>query len=312
MKKTNIVILLLILTMIMCAGCSNTQSNKIFVLKGISTFESDLNVSVNNEDRYNESIYLTKDKFYFTSHDNSCNFGNGNKPYVYDLKTGEIKSMLDFDVDDIHNVTVINNKMYFISYTNTSTDWGYCLFEYDINTEDVTRIYETPNTVDSIVMACFGDTIIYACSVSPQNLDNTGEYEIHKLKNGNDTVIKNQIISIVCDLIQNENGAYFTFCQNNDMDNSKSYFIDKNGNLSDSDFVPDEDDYYYEKETEYINDKIISARFGDYYILEDKIPDKETSDGDCGYEYQINYYLYNAITQETHTLTSADYWYYYI
>lgn len=319
MKKLFCVLMCIIVVSISFCGCSPGLKEIIegnINKKGESSFENDLNTEVNNGDRFNKSIYLTKDKFFFTTYDANNNFGSQQKPFVYDLKTAQIKPMLNFNVDTISDITVIGEKMYFISYTTTSTDWGYCLLEYDINTDEIKRIFETPNTGDSIGMVNFDDTIIYTCSVSNQNADEIHEYEIHKLENGTDTILKSGIKSAMCEMNTDKNGVYFTYCSNNDWEYAFSYYIDKNAVITESDFIPEFEHKYVEEyeNCEYIENKIISAKFGDYYILQDEgsEPKYRTDENDCGYKYKINYYLYDAKTKEISTLTDAEYWYYYV
>lgn len=288
-------------------GCSVPNSN------GVSTFENDLNVEQNNDERYNSSIYLTEDKFFFTSHNPNGKFGSSNQPYVYDLKTGKIKAMLDFSVDNMENIIVVGSRMYFIIYTYTSTDWGYCLFEYNLDTSETKRICETPNTVDNILISCCDDIIFYMCSKSPQDSGDLSEYEFHIIEDGEDRLIRSGIMSVSPEFHDDENGVYFVICKDNDWDNQITYFADKRGNITQSDKTFGYyEEYYTYFPCEYIDSKIVSGKFGKYYILEDDIPYKETDKDACGYKYKIKYYLYDTEAKEVHTLTDAQYWYYYL
>jgi len=305
--------LCVLLTLFGFTGCSSHTSALHFKVssEGKSSFENDLNVTQNNNARYNNSIYLTKNKFIFTSYNPDGRFGDMGKPYVYDLKTGKIEEMLDFDIGNFNNVTVLNNRMYFTCYTDTSSDWGYCLYEYNFETKKAVRIFETPNTVDNIPVVCCDDIIFYLGSKTPQNETDLRKDTLHIMDNGEDRLVKDGITAAYYEgFLSNENGIFFTLNQNYDSDNQITYFADKQGNIEEVKKVLNYEENI--QSAEYIDDKIISGKFGDYYILEDEMPIRFTDNADkCGYDYKIMYYLYDVNTNEIHPLTKAQYWFYY-
>lgn len=307
--------ILSVIIIIVCSSCNGITSeiNPSIPLNGISKFDDELNTKINNSN-YNSSIYLTNKYFFFTTEDTSSgnSFGNPSKLLKYDLNSGKITNVLDFPTSEITDMIMIENKLYFVTYTNTDTDWGFCLFSYNIKNEQVDRIYETPNTVDCISISSIGNTLFYMCSTMPQPdynniITNKAQYQIHMINNSEDKIIKDDIICNYADFINENNKIYINlYCD----ETEEALIVDKDGILTTSEKLKETKN---NDEAEKINGKIVSGKFGKYYILEDEIPDLYDDNSDsCGYRYSINYYIYNVESKEEKTLTPAFYWYYYI
>lgn len=310
MKKL-LPLILSILIIISCSACSiiTGEIRPRIPAEGISKFDNELDTQINNNN-HNSSIYLTNKYFFFTTEDTSSDntFGTPSKLLKYDLKSGKITNVLDFSTSEITDMTLIDRKLYFVTYTNTETDWGFCLFSYDIESRKIERIYETPNTVDYIAVSSIENKLFYMCSTSPQG--NGGDYinyQIHMIKDNEDTIIKDDILCKYADFIYEDDKIYINLYYDA---KEKAFILNKDGTLSSSDRLKETES---STETEKINGRAVSGKFGKYYILEDEIPDLSDDNPDsCGYRYSINYYIYNAETKEEKTLTPAFYWYYYI
>lgn len=328
-KSTSIILCLIVLaiTLSSCGLLTDLDSGYIRAVvetKGQTVLSEDLSVEQAKDTPYNSSVYLTKDKFIFTTQDDNSNFGDQQMPMVYDLKTGKITKMVNFDTGGIDHCHLVGNDLYFVSYSKTTNgpvdaSHGFCFFKYNLESGDIDCVYETPNTVSFIFSECIDDTIFYFASTTTQEEleDNIETYQLHILKNGKDTIVKDNIKTTIPDMIKADDkiGVYFNTVMNNDFDTEKTYFTDMNGKTEETDkSLYEMEEKNQQEEHEHIDDKIISGKFGDYYILEDEIPSEEDGKnaGDCGYQYTINYYLYNVNTKETQTLTSATYWHYYI
>lgn len=298
MKRNTIFIFIAILILTI-SGCSADNN-----FAG-ATFEKPLQTETNNELRYNNSVYLTNDKFFFTTEDkNKTNtFDNPTKLVAYNLLNGEKDYPITFSHGEIKNMVLVENKLYFVTYTNTSTDWGYCLFSLDTDTYEVERIYETHNTVDDICLACSGDSIYYLCCADNHS------YELHRIKDDNDTVIKDKIICNYGDLYSYNSDIYIIIYRADGL--TDCYTIDSESQMkkTDDDNIPLYSDI---AKGEKISNKLLSGKFGKYYILEDKIPEESIDTDECGYEYTIGYYLFDSETKERYNLCEATYWYYYI
>lgn len=298
MKKNTIFILIAIVSLI-TSGCSVHNS-----FAG-AVFKEPLQAEANNETRYNNAVYLTDDTFFFTTEDKSKSntFGNPTKLAAYNLLTGEKDYPIPFSHGEIKNMILVKDKLYFVTYTNTSTDWGYCLFSLNTITYEVERIYETHNTVDNIYLASIGDIIYYLCCADNRS------YELHRIENGTDTVIQDSIICNYADMYAYNSNIYIVIYKPDGL--TDYYIIDRTGELSETDDsnIPDYDEIIEQKT---ISNKIFSGKFGKYYILEDKIPEKYNAEETCGYEYTIGYYLFDSESKEKYNLCEATYWYYYI
>lgn len=323
MKKF-LALTLSIIIIIICSACTGIK-NEIkasIPSNGISTFENELDTEINNNDKYNNCIYLTNRFFFFTTEDTdpSNSFGTPTKLLKYDLHSGAITSILDFPTSEIMDLTLIGSKLYFITYTNTNTDWGFCLFSYDIEDETVDRIYETPNTVDWIYMSSIGDKLFYMCSTMTQDEENSFDtnaeayvrYQLHMISNNEDQIIKDNINCKYADLLKEDNNIYINLYFDGA---EEAYIINEDGEINTSSEIKEteKNDYNDDDDTEKIKGKLVSGKFGRYYILQDKVLDLYNGDTDsCGYRYSINYYIYDTENKEEKMLSPAFYWYYYI
>ena len=307
MKK--IICILLSVSLIFCLySCSNSSllsGDK--KPKAYAQIETDLNVDVTNNN-YNGEIYLTKDKFIFVSKDNSSSFGDLSTPYLYELKTKSVRKLFDFDCSDFSVLMATDSKLYFEIYTytnNKKSNWGYCLVEYDKESGETKKIYETPNTVYWISSAIIGDTLVYcACSGNQDMLEDSGNmpHEIHAIKNGKDFVIKNDIISEYAN-IQSKDGK--TYLELNNNDEVELFEIKEDLSIVKSDEIIDFDEEYDSFEQKIIDGYYIDGKFGDWYIVNDG--EKKSEEFYNGYDYSLNYYLYNVKTKEATKLTQAKF-----
>ena len=314
MKK--IICVLLAFALVFCLyGCSSDDLLKTSKRpKAYARIKTDLNVEVTN-DNYNSEIYLTKDKFIFVSKDNSSSFGSLSTPYIYNLKTKSIKRLFDFDCGDFSILMATESKLYTKAYTYTGKDesnWGYCLIEYDLESSKTRKIYETPNTVYWISSAIIGDTLVYCASSGNQDLlddESNMPHEIHAIKNGKDSVIKKDIIAEYAN-IESVNGKNYLELSDK-MDERELYEIKEDLSIERSDEeIGFEAEEYTASEQEKIDKYFIDGKFGDWYIVNDG--EKNKKEFDNGYDYSINYYLYNTKTNEATKLTQAHFTFYYV
>ena len=101
------------------------------------------------------------------------------------------------------------------------------------------------------------------------------------MRNGNeDKILKDNIICKYTDFINEDNKIYINL-YNDETD--KALIIDKDGIIKNSEELKETDN---NNKSDKINGKIISGKFGKYYILEDEIPDfSEDNPDSCGYRY---------------------------
>ena len=314
MKK--IICILLSVSLIFClCSCSNSSllsGDK--KPKAYAQIEAELNVDVTNNN-YNSEIYLTKDKFIFVSKDNSSSFGSSSTPYLYDLKTKKISRLFDFDCGDFSILMATESKLYIEAYTyteNNESNWGYCLIEYDLESSKTKKIYETPNTGYWISSAIIGDTLVYCASSGNQDMledESNMPHEIHAIKNGKDSVIKKDIIAEYAN-IESVNGKNYLELSDK-TDERELYEIKEDLSIERSDEEIDfEAEEYTASEQEKIDKYFIDGKFGDLYIVNDG--EKKSEEFNNGYDYSLNYYLYNTKTNEATKLTQAHFTFYYI
>lgn len=299
---------LTIIIILQFSACSNSTAYE----KSESVFPSGLN-NVYNEN-YNfecmTNVYLLKDKFIYTTLDESenNNFGDPKKLMICDLVSGNVKSANIKPLSDIFNMCYVNDKLYFTAYANTSTDWGFCLFSYDIEKDDLKTIYETPNTVHDIMLTVCSDTIFYCANADNQeNIRDENCFDLHMYADDTDTVLAKDL---PYDAIagSDSKGAYFA------LNEDEYIYVDCNGSkksVSEKQIVYEENGHMSsdsEQGFEYI------AIFGDYKIaLSSEKTDIETQEeSNCGYKYSAYYYLYDTKTSEHYKLTRTKDWYYYI
>jgi len=282
---------------------------------GIDTVDTDIN---------NADCFLTHNKFFFNSEGNT-RFGDGEITYVYDLTTGKIKPLLDFDAGIIAQPAVAGDILYFAAYTNTTYDtdynWGEVLFAYDLNTQELQRIYETPNTFDYIRSFVLGDRLIYVGGNTEQEADSEyGSHSIYMLNaDGSSTVLKKDIGFMLSTLHEGRVlvGEYRD--DGDGMQGQAFYSIDRDGVITpeaeetaapilEAERFGDEEDEEQEEQkeeepSETVNGKTVVGQYGDYWILQ--TDEDILEEFDNGYEYTITYSLYNAATGEEFPLTDA-------
>ena len=303
-------------------GISDTDS-KVKVNTDGATFENEIDFIAENKTQNNSSVYLTEDKFYYTTYDSENNFGDGSKLMVYNLRTGEITAPLSMHIGDISNFNYMNGKLYFTGYTNTQTDWGFCLFELDCETYELKTIHQTPNTVDGISLAACGDKLFYIASENNQeNIDYPGGFSLHMYEDGEDKIIDSQPVKQGYSqfLRYDDKGAHiqvekYAACQREiagaEITGYSNYFVDSDGiitELADESYNTDSS-VQNEKPSEEFK---ICADYKDYSIIENDIITENNDNTDCGYKYKAVYYLYDKQNDISYKLTEADYWYYYI
>lgn len=323
MKHTKLLSILSALILIFQMSACSVIFPDIGYGKLTTTFDNDLDIVENNTYYYqpNDAVYLLEDKFIYTDLDESDNntWGTPRKLMICDLKTGEITVPITKPMGDINNLYYLNGKLYFTAYANTATDWGFCLFSYDLANNELETIYETPNTSGyPIIPFILSDTLYYFANAKTQteinnetNYTTNLGYKLHKYDGYADSIISEDIPFKFDFLDSFDNNGVFI----QDYESGKYYQIKYDGAIVETNekTAKKADKTLPETNTE-INDLLISGRFGDYYILEDKIPPNENEDEEdaCGYKYTINYYLYDTNNKETYELTNATYWYYYI
>lgn len=331
MKKFICLILSVFLCMVLssCSLAGNLKINsdtgsKATVYSDGATFENGIDFAAENRTQNNASVYLTEDKFYYTTYDSENNFGDGSKLMVYNLKTGEITAPLSIHIGDICNLNYLNGKLYFTGYTNTQTDWGFCLFELDCKTYELKTIHQTPNTVDGISLAVCGDKLFYIASENSQeNIDYPGGFSLHMYEDGEDKIMDSHFVQQGSSQIlrYDDKGAYvqveeYASYQHEiagvEITGYSNYFVDCNGNitkLEDESYSADSSSLQNEKPSEEFK---VCADYKNYSITESDIVDDYGEDTDCGYKYKAVYYLYDKQNDKSYQLTEADYWYYYI
>lgn len=310
MKKA----LSLVVAFVLCIslfGCAKSSKNIVLTNS----------VEVNNSnDRFDTSIYLTKDKFFFTSNDDTNTFGDCNTPYVLDLKTGKTKKMLSFDVGDVRDIKMVGNFLYFKCYTYTSYDtnanWGSCLLRYNVQNEECSPVFETPNTVQDIWYEVLGNKLVILVGCDEQ--ENSGaKYELYLYDTRTSETLTIERYSYIVPNCMETDGknVYFRYEKENINSVGNAEIIDDvTVSISPKGEIREcrhkfAEEYEDTKGPDMIDDMIISAAFGDYSILE-KTVSKSSGNG-CGYEYKIKYYLYDGNTWEKTPLTKAKYWFYY-
>lgn len=326
MKKITCVILSAFLCLLLSScsllgnfkGISGTDS-EVKVNTDGAVFENGIDFTTENKTQNNSSVYLTEDKFYYTTYDSKNNFGDGSKLMVYNLRTGEITAPLSVNIGDISSLNYMNGKLYFTGYTNTQTDWGFCLFELDCETYELKTIHQTPNTVDGISLAACGDKLFYIASENNQeNVDYSGGFNLHMYEDGEDKIMNSQFVQQGYSqfLRYDDKGAYIQVekyaAYQQVITGYSNYFIDSDGNITelmDESYSAD----YFSAENEKPSEEFkVCADYKNYSILESDIVNDYGKDTDCGYKYKAVFYLYDKQNDMSYKLTEADYWYFYI
>ena len=316
MKRIICIMLSLIITLSLF-GCRNANNNSVFKTpEPLAKINSDLRVERTN-DNFNRTVYLTENKFFFVSDMNNVQFGDGLQAFVYDLKEQTVKPMFDFSSSGIEYIAMATDKkLYIETYTytnNTKSAWGFCLIEYDIESGNTKKIYETPNTVYSIDSVIIGDTLMYSANTSDQDglEEDITSYEIHTFKNGKDEVILDGLYAEYLEFCTRDGKQYLVLETYDDNSQQTVYEIVNDCTLKKTSKTIDlEDEKYNTFISESVGEYSVDGKYGDYYILNDGENDK-FGEFDNGYQYYSSYYLYNTKTKETTKLTTALFTEYY-
>lgn len=306
--KKVVAAILMIIIVLQFSACSKITVQE----KSESVFPNGLN-NVSNEAynfECNTNVYLLKDKFIYTTLDESenNNFGSPQKLMICDLVSGNVKSADIKPLSDIYNMCYVNDKLFFTAYADTATDWGFCLFSYDIENDELETIYETPNTVHDIMLTVCSDTIFYCANADNQeNIRGENCFNLHMYADDTDKVLAKDL---PYDAIAGSDsaGAYFALNENEyihvDLEGNKKFVTEEQAATAENGYLSGD----AEKGLEYI------AMFGDYKIglAEEKPYSNTDNENDCGYKYSAYYYLYDTKTSKEYKLTKIENWHYYI
>ena len=217
MKRILALLLCVVSVLALCAcGKANTAQ------PAGARFDKPLQQQTENQLQPQSNIYLTADTFYYATEDTDeqNTFGTPQKLMAYDLLTGKTRTVLD-GVSDIAQMCRIGNTLYFTCYAYTDTDktqWGFCLYAYDINKDWPACIYATPNTSDGVALAPCGYTLFYLCNTRNQDgmsADESGKGELHACTAAEDKVLQSGLET---------DRAYFY-----DWSDSAAYLLTNNG-----------------------------------------------------------------------------------
>ena len=291
-----------------------------------------INYTPSNAYRESTDCYLTEDKFIYSVLDESSSntFGNASKLVIYDLKSGEAYYPIDekkTPLSDIDNICLIDNELFFTAYAYTdyyeNYNWGFCLFSLNMETNELKKIFQTPNTVDNIYPCVIDDSLYYCAStmtLEQQDQRTVLEveekykeidfhtYQLHKYKNGTDSLIASDLFEI---------GYLYV----DDSIDSNIYLLDWQDKVTV--LNTDGEKVKTDKETiKTVKAKMLKsegrkqpennqvfARFGDYEIVYGDI--KKLYKHDCGFKYKCTYYLNDTKSGKQYKLSEGAYWYYY-
>lgn len=191
--KRILALLLCVVSVLALCACSKTNTAQ----PAGARFDKPLQQQTENQLQPQSNIYLTADTFYYATEDTDerNTFGTPQKLMAYDLLTGKTRTVLD-GVSDIAQMCRIGNTLYFTCYTYTDTDktqWGFCLYAYDIHKDWPACIYATPNTSDGVALAPCGYTLFYLCNTRNQDgmsADEIGKGELHACTAAEDKVLQ--------------------------------------------------------------------------------------------------------------------------
>lgn len=343
MRKKRSFIALLSITLLCIMGLIGLIIAESFVTGNIDIPVSlsgdsveNLNYVSDNSYRSNTKCYLTNDKFFYSVLDesDSNSFGSASKLVIYDLKSGEAHYPIDetkTPLSDIDNMYLIDDELLFTAYAYTDyyedANWGFCLFSLNMNSYELKRIFQTPNTVDAILPCVIGDSLYYFAStmtLPEQELRIENEvkgrenelylhsYQLHKYENGIDMLVKTAMPNYF------DRGRIFA----DKSIESNIYFIDSQNqvtafNMDGEEIAVQESTAkkVIEKSTQ-SNDSQepennqLFAQFGDYRIVYDNL--KKLEENDCSYKYKCTYYLEDSKSNQRFKLSEGVYWYYYL
>lgn len=216
--KRILALLLCVVSVLTLCACSKANTAQ----PAGARFDKPLQQQMENQLQPQSNIYLTADTFYYATEDTDerNTFGTPQKLMAYDLLTGKTRTVLD-GVSDIAQMCRIGNTLYFTCYTYTDTDktqWGFCLYAYDIHKDWPACIYATPNTSDGVALAPCGYTLFYLCNTRNQDgmsADESGKGELHACTAAEDKVLQSGLET---------DRAYFY-----DWSDSAAYLLTNNG-----------------------------------------------------------------------------------
>lgn len=232
---------------------------------------------------------------------------------AYDLLTGKTRTVLD-GVSDIAQLCRIGNTLYFTCYTYTDTDktqWGFCLYAYDIDKDWVACIYATPNTSDGVALAPCGYTLFYLCNTRNQDgmsADESGKGELHACTYAEDKVLQSGLETDRAYFYDWSDSATYLLTNNGGTDSC--YHLDYKGKMTPTNHRPKTEPR--EENAEPSTKPVIVADYQNYSIEITCTVPKEPGDSDCGYRYIARYVLKEKATGKSYALCSGSYWYYYI
>lgn len=307
MKKCRtLVLLLLLVALFSSCGVLEEEQQPLepSAIQG-AIFPNGILVEKGNRWDNETDICLTGNQFFYVTidHADTNSFCNAQKLMMYDLKTGKTSEPIapSVPLSDIENMVYIKGILYFTAYANTEKRWGFCLFAYDTDTGGLVRIFETPNTVNSISVAVCGDKLYYFASENTQEeIDDGNKYSLYLYQNGKGKIIKENMGS---DLLYftgyNDKGACF------ETDDS-IYFLNANGQIQPFSQKQKEALFLFEEPEE----DAYSSRYGKYVLTHrDRRPPSEAVADACGYEYETTYYLYDTKLDAEYPLANAVHWY---
>mgnify|MGYP001139284730 CR=1 FL=1 len=240
-------------------------------------------------------------------------FGTPQKLMAYDLLTGKTRTVLD-GVSDIAQMCRIGNTLYFTCYTYTDTDktqWGFCLYAYDIHKDWPACIYATPNTSDGVALAPCGYTLFYLCNTRNQDgmsADEIGKGELHACTAAEDKVLQSGLETDRAYFYDWSDSAAYLLTNNGGTDSY--YHLDYKGKMTPTNHRPKTEPR--EENAEPSTKPVIVADYQNYSIEITCTVPKKPGDSDCGYRYIAQYVLKEKATGKSYALCSGSYWYYYI
>lgn len=309
--KRILALLLCVVSVLALCACSKANTAQ----PAGARFDKPLQQQTENQLQPQSNIYLTADTFYYATEDTDerNTFGTPQKLMAYDLLTGKTRTVLD-GVSDIAQMCRIGNTLYFTCYTYTDTDktqWGFCLYAYDINKDWPACIYATPNTSDGVALAPCGYTLFYLCNTRNQDgmsADESGKGELHACTAAEDKVLQSGLETDRAYFYDWSDSAAYLLTNNGGTDSC--HHLDYKGKMTPTNHRPKTEPR--EENAEPSTKPVIVADYQNYSIEITCTVPKEPGDSDCGYRYIARYVLKEKATGKSYALCSGSYWYYYI
>lgn len=309
--KRILALLLCVVSVLALCACSKANTAQ----PAGARFDKPLQQQTENQLQPQSNIYLTADTFYYATEDTDerNTFGTPQKLMAYDLLTGKTRTVLN-GVSDIAQLCRIGNTLYFTCYTYTDTDktqWGFCLYAYDINKDWPACIYATPNTSDGVALAPCGYTLFYLCNTRNQDgmsADESGKGELHACTAAEDKVLQSGLETDRAYFYDWSDSAVYLLTNNGGTDSY--YHLDYKGKMTPTNHRPKTEPR--EENAEPSEKPVIVADYQNYSIEITCTVPKKPRDSDCGYRYIARYVLKEKATGKSYALCSGSYWYYYI